>query len=316
MNVTIRRQTPDDYPVLADIFNASLPDYPTTTEQIRRYDEVRDPKCFHERLIAECDSQPVGAVTFGNTEWMFHPRRFAIEVHVLPAHRNAGVGTQLYGAMEANLATLEPEVLRSLAREDMPESIHFLEKRGFHEEDRNWESRLAVAAFNPGPYDGIEDCLRTIGVDIVTFGSLASDPDRDRKMFELETELVHDLPAPEPLTDLSYEQYGKHILDSPNLLPEGWMVATHNGEYIGVSVVWLAPGQAYLNTGLTAVKREWRRNRIALAMKLRVIEYARQRGIPQIRTDNESNNVGMLSINERLGFVKQPVWIGYVNKLR
>lgn len=315
MNVTIRRQTPEDYPILADIFNASLPDYPTTTDQVRRRDEVRDPKCFHGRLIAECGSQPVGTVTYGHIEWMFNPRRFACDVHVIPTHRNAGVGSRLYEAMRDDLATFEPEVLRSFAREDMPGSVRFLETRGFREEERNWESRLDVGAFDPSPYAGIDDCMRSIGVEIVTFGSLAGDPDRDVKMHVLETELVHDLPAPEPITALSVEQYRKHVLGNPDLLPDGWMVATHNGDYIGVSAVWRSPSPDYVNTGLTAVKREWRRQHIALAMKLRIIEFARQRGCSQIRTDNEMNNVGMLTINQRLGFVRLPAWIGYAKTM-
>jgi GNAT superfamily N-acetyltransferase len=52
-----------------------------------------------------------------------------------------------------------------------------------------------------------------------------------------------------------------------------------------------------------------RRRGIALALKLAAIDYARRVGAPIIRTDNDSTNTGMLAINSRLGFVRQPGWI-------
>jgi GNAT superfamily N-acetyltransferase len=314
MSLVIRQWTQEDYPVLLEIRNACMPDYAISLNEYRRGDEVRDAKCYHNRLVAERYGATIGFASFGHTESMYNPQRFEFQVQVLPQHRRQGIGSALYNAMNTDLERLEPDALRTYTREDMPADIRFIEKRGYVEEQRYWESRLNVASFDTAPFAGAQTRPAEDGVTLTTYGALADDPERDRKMYELETELFRDLPSPEPLTDLTYEQYRKHVLESPNLLPDGWIVAVHGGEYIGVSGVWHAQDKPYLDTGLTAVKREWRRHGIALAMKLRVIDYARREGYAEIRTDNESNNRGMLSINERLGFVKQPVWIGYVKK--
>jgi hypothetical protein len=55
---------------------------------------------------------------------------------------------------------------------------------------------------------------------------------------------------------------------------------------------------------------------IAMALKLRSIEFALQEGFGEIRTWNESNNQGMLDINNRLGFVRQPAHIDYAKVMR
>lgn len=64
-------------------------------------------------------------------------------------------------------------------------------------------------------------------------------------------------------------------------------------------------------SNLTAVKRAYRRQGIALALKLRAIVYAQEHGKPYIKTWNDSPNEGMIALNERLGFVRQIGWLTY-----
>jgi GNAT superfamily N-acetyltransferase len=71
-----------------------------------------------------------------------------------------------------------------------------------------------------------------------------------------------------------------------------------------------------LNTDDTGVIREYRRRGIAMALKLHGIAHAQEQGYQKLRTMNESTNRPMLNINERLGFVKRPAWIGFARKLK
>ncbi|HEY3146685.1 MAG TPA: GNAT family N-acetyltransferase, partial [Dongiaceae bacterium] len=103
---------------------------------------------------------------------------------------------------------------------------------------------------------------------------------------------------------LGYEEH-------PSKIHEGYFVALDVGQPIGVSSLWRALDEPdLLRTGLTGVRRAYRRRGIAFALKLRALEFARaQPGIRRVITDNESTNQPMLAINEALGFAKQPAWI-------
>jgi GNAT superfamily N-acetyltransferase len=111
--------------------------------------------------------------------------------------------------------------------------------------------------------------------------------------------------------------YDGWIFDSPNYLPEGNFIALDGDRYVGMSTLrtsQASPDEYYV--GFTGVLRDYRGKGIAMALKLKAIAFARQRGIKQIKTWNDSSNRPMLRINEALGFAKQPAWISYLKKLR
>jgi GNAT superfamily N-acetyltransferase len=316
MATIIRDFTPEDYPVMTDLLNAVDPEYPETEAQRRFWDEHRDPKCRFRRWVAEAEGELVAIGDYNQSGWIYHPRKFLVFVAVHPEHWGRGIGRALYDHVTAALAPFDPIGLRSQAREDRARSVRFLTDRGFREDMRSWESRLDVRAFDFSAFDGAEERPGEHGIEILTLKELETDPDRDRKLYDLDWELSQDVPHTEPLTRTDYELWVKMHLRNPNLLPEGYFLAVHNGEYVGLSALWLNQATPDLFTGLTGVRREYRRKGIALALKLRAVRYARERGAPLIRTWNEIGNRGMLSINERLGFVKQPAWIEYVKTIK
>lgn len=312
-NLRIRPFTEHDYAAIVAIANAVLPEYPDTEAEWRHVDANRDPQCIHERWVAEADGEVLGFGHYHQNMWAYHPQKFDVYAAVQPEQQGQGIGNALYEHMIAALAVHEPISLRANVREDMQRSMRFLQERGFVEDMRSWESRLDVAAFDFAPYAGLADTIAAAGIRICTMRELAADPQRDRKLYELDSVLSADVPSPEPFTPVSYEHFHKLIFENPNLLPDGYFVALYGDEYIGMSALWGSQaGPHELYNGLTAVRREYRKRGIALGLKLRGIAFARECGIQQIKTWNEANNRSMLAINERLGFVKQPAWLNVV----
>ncbi len=316
MSTQIRPFTPDDYPAMAAVNNGVYPDYPTTTEELIAEDQHRDPKCRFERFIAERreasgDTAVAGIATLRQSSTSYHPRKFWFDVSVTPECQGQGIGRALYDHLFSRVAADDPLSIGGCVREDMERALRFLADRGFTETMREWESRLPVADFDPSRFAGAEDRVRAQGIEIRSLAELLeTDPHCYRKLYDVVFAAEEDVPRADPeFSPPEFDRWLKRHQSNPNLLPEGCMIAVHQELYVGMSQVWKMQGCPDLDTGLTGVRREFRRKGIALALKLRIIEFARREGYPVIRTWNASTNEGMLSINIALGFIRQPAWI-------
>ncbi len=307
-----------DYAAAAGVCNAAFPEYPESVEDWKDEDARHPAHLKRRRWLAEIQGETVGFASYDQSEWMYNPGLFSFFAAVLPQRQGQGVGRALYATVMAALAPLEPLRVRARCRSDYTRSMRFLVERGFVEDLRDWESRLDLPGFDPAPFAGHVERVIASGIRIVTLRELiAGDPEHRRKLYELDVTLATDVPSPEPLTAPSAESFERHVFESRDLLPEGFFVALDGRRYVGLSALWKSDEEPdTLYTGLTGVHREYRRRGIALALKLRAIEYARSRGIRTLKTWNESNNRAMLSINEALGFVKQPAWVSFVRHLQ
>lgn len=310
--ITIRPSGPGDYEGIAEVGNASFPEYPDSPQELRFRDEKRESKIQFGRWLAEKDGKVVGLCQYDQSNSSYHPRKFWIWVCVHPDARGRGIGSRLYDHLMAELARHEPISVSSDARDDMEECTRFLLRRGYAETIRAWESRLLLDTFDPTPFAGSIERVLEQGIRIQSSAELEPDPEHWPKHHDCIWAVEEDVPRSEPeFTPVDLDTWLAKRLANPNRLPDGQFLAIDGDRYVGVSELWKSDQGQFLETGLTGVRREYRRRGIALALKLKAIEYARSSGASAIRTWNETNNEGMLSINVRLGFVRQPAWIGY-----
>jgi len=312
----IRPFTPDDYPALARIASAAFPDYPASAEEKEFGDSRRDPRCRLARWLVEREGRTVGYGEYIQRSSAYHPRRFHLNVVVEPDNQGMGLGRALYEQVMSALAPFDPLSVRARTREDRVRSVRFLQDRGFIEDMRAFESRLDVAAFDPAPYAEAVSRARALGIEFKTLRELEDVPGHWQKHYEMGEELAADVPSAEPRTRVEKAVWMSARIQNPGLLRDAYLIAVKDKEYVGVTMLKASGGSGDLHTGLTGVKREYRRQGIALALKLRAITWAKQNGYPRIKTWNEANNRGMLGINERLGFVKQPAWLDMVKVLK
>jgi len=301
---------------MVEISNLLYAPHKTTEAEARYDDEHFDKKYFLRRWVGEDpeDGAAVATAEISHMPWSFHPQKFWMDLEVHPEWQRRGIGQAMYEAMGEELRARDAIVLRSSARESMMHSVHWLEKRGFVEKMRNWESHLDVASV-----DGAKFAPKATvpqGVEIVTLaGEQAKDPGCLRRVFDMVNEIGPDIPNPDVFTASTYEMFLSGI-ENPDSLHDGYFLAKAGGRYVGISNLWRSEGSPdVLYQGLTGVVREHRGRGLAWALKMRTIAYAREHGFRQIRTWNNTMNRPILNINEALGFVKQPVWITFQKDL-
>lgn len=315
-NLNIRPFEERDYPAIAAVLMAAWPDEAHSEISLREHDR-HAPEIRWGRFVAEVDHQTVGVGEYTQFEGMYHPQKFGVWVTVKPAFRSQGIGTTLYRRVLEAIEPHNPISILSSTREDQPHALAWLKKLGFVQKMRYWESRLDVQRFDFGPWAGKIEAVQAAGFELRSMKELEGDPAHKQKAYDLWLEARLDVPRPEEMSEVRFEDYCKWVFESRYYLPEGHFVAVdqHTGQYVALSTLWKTDGD-YLHTGLTGTRRAYRRRGLALALKLKGIRFAQAYGAKEIRTGNESNNRAMLSINEALGFVKQPAWIDLVKVLK
>ena len=318
-NVTLRPFQEKDYERVVEVRNAIYPDYRASVQEIRHWDDSWEAdRYFRVRLAAE---DPEGHVVgFGQTNHMphqFHDDKYAIDVQVDPAYQKRGYGSTLFDRLLSIVKDRGARIVRSEAKESLPDSVAWLKARGFEEIQRYWESRLDVASFDFAAFASAIDRALEQGITITTLDDEGvDDPEVLRAMYELDRDLTLDVPLPDPATETSYESFVKGALENPNFIPEAWFLAKDGERYVALSNLWKSqelPDVYY--QGLTGVRREYRGKGIAMALKIKGLQLVRERGIREVRTWNNTRNRPMLRINEAMGFEKQPAWIEFAREL-
>jgi GNAT superfamily N-acetyltransferase len=310
--MNIRQFGAGDYPAVVSIHNGLhivWPERPRTPAGWAEADRNRNPKLTYRRLVAEEEGRVVGFGSYGQSSSDFHPQRFYVNVEVSPSHQRQGVGAALYDQIMAELQSLDPRVLRADAFTNLPQGFSFLQKRGFYEAFRETPVHLDVPSFDPSPYAGLESRLLGAGIAIKTLHELESDPVRDRKTYDLYWDVTEDVPQEDAQTERqAFDEWLRWSLYDSTLLHDAYFVAVCGSEYVGLSEWGHDPDGNVLQGGLLGVRRPYRGQGIALALQLRAIAYARERGYPVLKTCTAIQNAPMQALFNKLGFARDPEW--------
>lgn len=306
-----------EYARYADTYNAFMPPPPLTGAEVKSRDERKTRP--RGRYLIEQDGADIAVAGFSQSEFCAEPDRCFIWAYVRPEYLNQGIATFAQEKLFEQVAARGMNTLEAGCRETNQPGLEFLEAQGFAETMREWESILNVAAFDSAPFAGARERTEAAGLRLTTLADEVTSLGKQeayQRLYRLDEKVGPDVPSDSPEVTPPFEEWEKTLLSGPNFRPESFFLAVApDGSYAGVSMLFHKQATTDLSTGLTGVTREWRRHGVALALKLMAISYAKSLGAPQIYTENATTNVGMLSINERLGFVRQPAEIYFKRTL-
>lgn len=319
--ITIRDANEIDHDRILEIENTLFPDdYRETPEEFQHHRRRMRAGGYVDAFVvaegsadlsaADLSAGIVGFAYYSQMPEQTDPNRFRTFAGVVKEWRGRRVGVALSEHVQTALRARGATAAESFAREGDRESIGFLERRGFREVMRAWELRLDPSRFDPAPFAMYAERARAAGATITTLAAeRARDPDAMRKAYELHNDVDSDIPSVSPFQAPPFERFLENNVNGPNALVDGYFIAKIGDEYVGESTLRKPGTGTHLAVNTTGVRRGYRGRGIAMALKLASIEYARAHGCSHVRTWNEINNVGMLAINERLGFVRTPAWI-------
>lgn len=302
-----------DYERRVSVYNATNP-VPASVEFERRFDQTTliAPGRYHYDVLVEPSDLPGETVAAGRVIEAFfddEPDKYFLELNVLPDYEADGVRRKLYDHLVDQLLPRQPRLLEAVVLDGQSEAIGFLEGEGFREVQRQHESVLDTATFDPDLFAPLLERLTGEGISIRTYAELtAADPDFQHKMYALENRLQRDVPWHQDVLRIPpFEEWVTQFDDNPDLLDDAYVVAVDGDEYVGSSALWASQAtDRFLFTALTGVLPAYRHRGIATALKVQAITAGKRRvdhegRPPLIRTSNEISNP-MYRINVRLGF--------------
>lgn len=300
-----------EFGACVEVHNAVWTNYRNTVEVARAFAAARPVGCFFRRLMVWEGPRLLGYGDVGHEVAAFHETQLYMSITVRPDARGRGVGGALYDALLAELAPFEVRVLKIETLENHERARGMLERRGFEMVLREPVSRLDVAAVEPERFAAL---VERVGreVRIITRAELLAEaPEHGpRRYWRLHMDTCRDIPRVGRATEMPFEAFERR-LEIPGLRSEAAFVAVDGDLVVGCTELVVPPGDPdALRVGYTGVLRSHRRRGIAMALKLRAVQYARSVGANSIQTDNAESNP-MYQINLRLGFVPQPAWLCY-----
>jgi len=267
----------------------------------QNFDEARYIR--RQYVAEEANSEQI--LGFGSIEQTIYLPKYRLFIVTDPHWLKLGVGDLLLERLMSDLKEANAVTVSCREYASQAEFLAFLRSRGFKEADRVLDMRLEVASVDVSLFLHVVEKAKDRGITIT---SLAEERSRDprcvEKLYELTTILHEDDPARGPFALPAYNAREALLwLEMPYVLPDAYFIARHGELYVGVSDVSLfeaVPGA--LTQGFTGVRREYRRQGIATALKLHAIEYARLHEYKIIQSFNRPIQSAILTLNQKLGF--------------
>jgi GNAT superfamily N-acetyltransferase len=208
-----------------------------------------------------------------------------------PAQRHRGIGGALFEHTLDHVTANGASEIRSWSFSD-PDG--FLVRRGFS------PTRVErLSAVDPRTVGTSRLESLPAGILLEPLGNLEH---RLHDVYEVFMEAIADMPSDHPETNLSYDEWLEETVGDPDLSRQGSFVVLADDRAAALSCVKVDMARGFAEQELTGTVRDHRRRGLARLAKLSVLRWCAAQGITRLTTGNDTTNVGMIAINDELGF--------------
>ena len=282
----VREGRREDFGSATELLNRVWP-HRVGSERGLRHAAAAEPPDAHRRYwAAEERGELVGWAT-ATIEYQRSERPGLLQVSVAPESRKTGLGTALLERCEVHLVELGVATTLSFTTPEEA-SRSFATAHGFRH-----THTIRISGVDPRT---IEPASTPPGVELRPLAGL--DP---RKVFELDSEAMLDVPADGALDDVSFEQWLEDYWRDPDVDLETSDAAVVDDRPVAFSWLRVAPGGRAVSD-MTGTLRDYRGRGLALLAKRATLVNAARRGVEFVSTQNDETNLPMLRVNEKLGY--------------
>ncbi len=309
--------TDDDYRVAIAINAAVFNEPPDPLAEWKHDDATLDRNYPYYRDLVLRDGTVIAYVETYQNKFAYHPQKYECRIFVHPDHDAPDIRPAVLAHTLERLRDEDVIAITSGMLDDKPEAMRFFAAYGFKPVAEEKLSKLDVTRFDATQYEPVLARVRAAGITITTLRELQQrDPGWQRKLFDLDVTVNRDIPSTGEKHYPPFEQWRMMRLEAPTYDPDAWFVALDGARYVGQSQgsINTESDPVQFVTGVTAIRREYRRQGIATALKVHVIRHAQAQGVPEIFTTNDSKNP-MYQLNLKLGFQPLPSWVRVEKRL-
>lgn len=308
--VTVRERQPPDLAAEVELMNRySPPVERQTVTDAERWESLADPKEIRLRLVLEAGGALIGLAGVGDMgKWRPPDGSWGIWARLEDAWKRRGIGTAVAEALEPFAREHGAPSATVGLRGDEQDGIAFAEARGYREFHRRQSSYLDLEAFDVSRFEEPEAIAERGGYRLSSYAELAAAGDAEalrHRVHDLHNATWIDVPTPEIPAPPSFEDLCRYVLDSPTFDPRATILALRGEDLVGLTLADVN-GSGIGYTFMTGVLKDARGHGLALAMKLRAIAALKERGVRYFGTTNDKDNLPMLTVNRRLGYVPEP----------
>jgi mycothiol synthase len=281
---------------------------------------IRDKSLIRDRLLLYQDSQLIGVIYYSQGRDKNNRTTF-FTLNIDPVYNTQQTRELLYNRMLEEIASFNSnKILTDIYEHSNYDLVkQFLIDNQFQLVQTNKEYLCDITKINIEQYRPLIEKLEREGIKFYdSKEEMREWSDHYKKLEELIWTYSKDFPIPDGVehTRMPFEQAMKIQIDFEENSYGTEIIAVLNEEYIGSTDLEVYPKtepQKAWTEGLGVLK-DFRRKGIATALKIKAIERLLDKGVTEVRTDNEENNP-MYKINVNLGFKPVPFSRAYMKEI-